>query len=73
LYSPLPEESNRTLTGHLAMYHFAPPELWRQKLLRENIPDARIFVFGNTVIAALFAVRDRVMADYPLRLRLEPQ
>ncbi|WP_105651434.1 non-hydrolyzing UDP-N-acetylglucosamine 2-epimerase [Cronobacter dublinensis] len=73
LYSPWPEEANRTLTGHLAMYHFAPTELSRQNLLRENIPDARIFVTGNTVIDALFTVRDRVMADEPLRLRLETQ
>ncbi|EPR9104468.1 non-hydrolyzing UDP-N-acetylglucosamine 2-epimerase [Cronobacter sakazakii] len=73
LYSPWPEEANRTLTGHLAMYHFAPTELSRQNLLCENIPDARIFVTGNTVIDALIAVRDRVMADEPLRLRLETQ
>ncbi|ALB65182.1 non-hydrolyzing UDP-N-acetylglucosamine 2-epimerase [Cronobacter dublinensis] len=73
LYSPWPEEANRTLTGHLAMYHFAPTELSRQNLLRENIPDARIFVTGNTVIDALITVRDRVMADEPLRLRLETQ
>ncbi|AZP35298.1 non-hydrolyzing UDP-N-acetylglucosamine 2-epimerase [Cronobacter sakazakii] len=73
LYSPWPEEANRTLTGHLAMYHFAPTELSRQNLLRENIPDVRIFVTGNTVIDALIAVRDRVMADEPLRLRLETQ
>ncbi|ELY3761550.1 UDP-N-acetylglucosamine 2-epimerase (non-hydrolyzing) [Cronobacter universalis] len=73
LYSPWPEEANRTLTGHLAMYHFAPTELSRQNLLRENISEARIFVTGNTVIDALIAVRDRVMADEPLRLRLETQ
>ncbi|ELY4576489.1 UDP-N-acetylglucosamine 2-epimerase (non-hydrolyzing) [Cronobacter turicensis] len=73
LYSPWPEEANRTLTGHLAMYHFAPTELSRQNLLRENIPEARIFVTGNTVIDALIAVRDRVLADEPLRLRLETQ
>ncbi|WP_105640913.1 non-hydrolyzing UDP-N-acetylglucosamine 2-epimerase [Cronobacter dublinensis] len=73
LYSPWPEEANRTLTGHLAMYHFAPTELSRQNLLRENIPDARIFVTGNTVIDALITVRDRVMADEPLRLGLETQ
>ncbi|EMA8639370.1 non-hydrolyzing UDP-N-acetylglucosamine 2-epimerase [Cronobacter malonaticus] len=73
LYSPWPEEANRTLTGHLAMYHFAPTERSRQNLLCENIPDARIFVTGNTVIDALIAVRDRVLADEPLRLRLETQ
>ncbi|MEB4677456.1 UDP-N-acetylglucosamine 2-epimerase (non-hydrolyzing) [Enterobacteriaceae bacterium G50] len=67
LYSPWPEEANRTLTGHLAMYHFAPTETSRQNLLRENIADSRIFVTGNTVIDALFWVRDRVLSNETLR------
>ena len=61
LSSPWPEEANRTLTGHLAMYHFAPTENSRQNLRRENVDDERIFVTGNTVIDALFWVRDSVM------------
>ncbi|WP_145531802.1 non-hydrolyzing UDP-N-acetylglucosamine 2-epimerase [Yersinia kristensenii] len=67
LYSPWPEEANRQLTGHLAMYHFAPTENSRQNLLREMVPDNRIFVTGNTVIDALFWVRDRVMNNPELR------
>ncbi|ROR04620.1 UDP-N-acetylglucosamine 2-epimerase (non-hydrolysing) [Erwinia sp. JUb26] len=70
LYSPWPEEANRTLTGHLASYHFAPTERSRQNLLRENLPDSRIFVTGNTVIDALFWVRDRVLNDDSLRTSL---
>ncbi len=70
LYSPWPEEANRKLTGHLAMYHFAPTENSRQNLLRELLPDNRIFVTGNTVIDALFWVRDRVMSDAALRASL---
>jgi len=70
LYSPWPEEANRTLTGHLAMYHFAPTENSRQNLLRENIADNKIFVTGNTVIDALIWVRDRVMASDTLRAEL---
>ncbi|MFP5597340.1 non-hydrolyzing UDP-N-acetylglucosamine 2-epimerase [Kluyvera sp. 142486] len=70
LYSPWPEEANRTLTGHLAMYHFAPTENSRQNLLRENLSDKRIFVTGNTVIDALFWVRDRVMNDKALNADL---
>ena len=70
LYSPWPEEANRTLTGHLAMYHFAPTENSRQNLLRENLSDKRIFVTGNTVIDALFWVRDRVMNDKALNTDL---
>ena len=61
LSSPWPEEANRTLTGHLAMYHFAPTENSRENLRRENVADERIFVTGNTVIDALFWVRDSVM------------
>ncbi len=70
LYSPWPEEANRTLTGHLAMYHFAPTENSRQNLLRENLSGKRIFVTGNTVIDALFWVRDRVMNDKALNADL---
>ncbi|MCX8959018.1 UDP-N-acetylglucosamine 2-epimerase (non-hydrolyzing) [Erwinia psidii] len=67
LYSPWPEEANRTLTGHLASYHFTPTETARQNLLRENLPASRMFVTGNTVIDALFWVRDRLMRDEALR------
>ena len=70
LSSPWPEEGNRTLTGHLATYHFAPTETSRQNLLRENIADNRIAVTGNTVIDALFWVRDRVLSDEALRNEL---
>lgn len=70
LSSPWPEEANRTLTGHLAKYHFAPTENSRQNLLRENISDDKIFVTGNTVIDALILVRDRVMDSDTLRAEL---
>lgn len=72
LYSPWPEEANRTLTGHLAMYHFAPTENSRQNLLRENIADNKIFVTGNTVIDALIWVRDRVLQTTSLRTNSLP-
>ncbi|WP_436877824.1 non-hydrolyzing UDP-N-acetylglucosamine 2-epimerase [Siccibacter turicensis] len=70
LYSPWPEEANRTLTGHLAMYHFAPTENSRQNLIKENVAEKRIFVTGNTVIDALITVRNRVLADDALRTQL---
>ncbi|MEM6162647.1 UDP-N-acetylglucosamine 2-epimerase (non-hydrolyzing) [Erwinia sp. P6884] len=70
LYSPWPEEANRTLTGHLATYHFPPTEAARQNLLNENLNAARMFVTGNTVIDALFWVRDRVLKDASLHSSL---
>lgn len=70
LYSPWPEEANRTLTGHLATYHFPPTEAARQNLLRENLNASRMFVTGNTVIDALFWVRDRVLKEESLHASL---
>jgi len=52
-YSPFPEEINRTLTSHLADYHFAPTETARKNLAREGIKK-NVYVVGNTVIDALF-------------------
>ncbi|MGL6148691.1 MAG: non-hydrolyzing UDP-N-acetylglucosamine 2-epimerase, partial [Plesiomonas sp.] len=63
LYSPWPEEGNRKLTGHLAHYHFAPTETSHQNLRQEHIPEPQIFVTGNTVIDALFWVRDKLLND----------
>lgn len=70
LSSPWPEEANRTLTGHLALYHFAPTENSRANLLRENVADNGIFVTGNTVIDALISVRDNILADDALKREL---
>jgi len=63
LYSPWPEEGNRRVTGALAERHFAPTETSRQSLLRENIPDERIVVTGNTVIDALLRMVERLRTN----------
>lgn len=52
-YQPFPEEMNRKLTGALADLHFAPTKLAREHLLKENVPEAGIFITGNTAIDAL--------------------
>jgi len=52
-YSPYPEEMNRRLAGALVDYHFAPTEISRTNLLRENVREDRIWITGNTVIDAL--------------------
>ncbi len=57
--APFPEEANRSLVGRLTDFHFAPTETARQNLLAENIPDAKIFVTGNTVIDALLMAREK--------------
>lgn len=73
IYSPWPEEANRTLTGHIATYHFAPTEQSRQNLLKENLPDSHIFVTGNTVIDSLLLISDKVLNDKAQRASLEKQ
>ncbi|MCF8780057.1 UDP-N-acetylglucosamine 2-epimerase (non-hydrolyzing) [Vibrio sp. IRLE0018] len=71
IYSPWPEEANRKLTGALVQYHLAPTETAKQNLLKENYPDDGVFVTGNTVIDALFHVRDKIQQDNDLKQTLE--
>lgn len=70
IYSPWPEEVNRQITSRIATLDFAPTELSRENLLKENIPDDRIVVTGNTVIDALYQVIDKIDSDEELRLQL---
>ena len=60
LYSPWPEEMNRQITSRIATYNFAPTQLSRQNLLKENISDESIHVTGNTVIDALYWVIEKI-------------
>ncbi len=61
LYSPFPEEMNRRITSVFTRFHFSPTENARDALLREHIPEDRIFVTGNTVIDALNMILQKSM------------
>jgi len=52
-YSPYPEEMNRQMVDCMTDMYFAPTELSRQNLLKENIDDSKIYVTGNTAIDAM--------------------
>jgi len=52
-YSPYPEEMNRQLTDVLADMYFAPTDLSRANLIKENHDAQNIVVTGNTAIDAL--------------------
>ncbi|MEB8347237.1 UDP-N-acetylglucosamine 2-epimerase (non-hydrolyzing) [Flavobacteriaceae bacterium KMM 6898] len=52
-YAPFPEEINRSVTGRIADYHFAPTQTSFDNLVRENITKDAILITGNTVIDAL--------------------
>ena len=72
IYSPWPEEANRRLIGTLARWHFAPTEIAKNNLLREDVPDANIVITGNTVIDALFWVKDKLEASFAVEENLWP-
>ena len=60
-YSPFPEEMNRQMTDDLTDLYFAPTELSKQNLIKENHPADNIYVTGNTAIDAL---EQTVKEDY---------
>lgn len=64
-YAPFPEEINRVLTSHIADLHFAPTETAKSNLIKEGIAENKIFVTGNTVIDALFYVKEIVSKNPP--------
>ncbi|MBE5800764.1 MAG: UDP-N-acetylglucosamine 2-epimerase (non-hydrolyzing) [Clostridiales bacterium] len=53
LYSPFPEEFNRQAVDLITRFYFAPTDMSRDNLLKENKPAEHIHVTGNTVIDAL--------------------
>ncbi len=60
-YSPYPEEMNRQMVDRLADMLFAPTEVSRNNLLRENVGAEKIYVTGNTAIDAMATT---VKADF---------
>ena len=61
IYEPFPEEVMRQMTSRVADIHFAPTEVNKNALLKENIDEDKIHVVGNTVIDALFCLSDSVI------------
>lgn len=62
-WSPFPEEINRSVTGRIADYHFAPTEISKANLQKENIASNNILITGNTVIDALQFSRNKVTSN----------
>ena len=52
-FSPYPEEVNRRITSVIADMNFAPTEVAKNNLIKENISEDTIYVTGNTAIDAL--------------------
>ncbi len=60
MYSPFPEEMNRTLVGDIARLHFSPTVANAENLRKEAV-QGDIFITGNTVIDAM---RTTVRPDF---------
>lgn len=60
IYSPFPEEFNRQIISKIACLHFSPTQLASQNLIKELIPEEKIFITGNTVIDALLYTQDKI-------------
>ena len=71
LFAPWPEEGNRSLTGVLTNYHFAPTNSSKDNLLNEGVDGSSVFVVGNTVIDALQLVVSRIKNEKSLRFKIE--
>ncbi|MDM9632795.1 non-hydrolyzing UDP-N-acetylglucosamine 2-epimerase [Robiginitalea aurantiaca] len=67
--APFPEEMNRTVTGHIADYHFAPTQTSFSNLLREGIKEENILITGNTVIDALHESVKRVSSSDDIEIQ----
>ena len=67
IYSPWPEEMNRSITGRIATYNFAPTLCSKHNLLNENVSEESIVVTGNTVIDALHWVVEKIASDSQLQ------
>lgn len=67
IYAPFPEEMNRRLSDRISSLHFAPTDTARDHLLREGTSPDTVHVTGNTVVDALFLIRDRLNADDAFR------
>tara|TARA_B110000977_G_C11082558_1_gene493409 strand:- start:3254 stop:4369 length:1116 start_codon:yes stop_codon:yes gene_type:complete len=70
IYSPWPEEANRKLTSVITNYHFAPTVGSKVNLLNEGVSEEQITVTGNTVIDALFWVKEKLNKDGSLSSEL---
>ena len=60
IYAPFPEEMNRRVVSAFASLHFAPTEAAHARLLAEQLKPETIFYTGNTVVDALYLIKERI-------------
>ncbi len=57
---PFPEEMNRRVISMIASYHFAPTPAAVANLLVHGVRREKIFCTGNTIVDALYNIRDKI-------------
>jgi UDP-N-acetylglucosamine 2-epimerase (non-hydrolysing) len=67
MYSPWPEEINRQITARITSFHFSPTKKNQENLLKEGISADKVWITGNTVIDALFLIREKLHLNGELR------
>ncbi len=68
---PFPEEFNRMTVSNIADIHFAPTELNLRNLLDIGVAKEQVVVTGNTVIDALFMIREKLAKSAAFRDTVE--
>lgn len=63
MLEPFPEEAMRQMTSRITQLHFAPTQVNKDALLKENIEENKISIVGNTVIDALFCLSKDVIEN----------
>lgn len=65
MHAPYPEEFNRKAAALATTWHFAPTKGSAANLLGEGISPEQIFVTGNTVVDALYYMREKIRSNPP--------
>lgn len=60
IHTPFPEEMNRRVISMVSKYHFAPTPSAVANLLAHGVHRDQIFCTGNTVVDALYIVREKI-------------
>lgn len=72
IYDPFPEEMNRRMITVLTDVHLPPTQASRANLLACGVPEARIYLTGNTVIDAMQHILAQGAGQLPAEVAARP-
>jgi UDP-N-acetylglucosamine 2-epimerase (non-hydrolysing) len=71
VYSPFPEEINRSFISKIASYNFCPTNISKKNLIKEGLSSNKIYIVGNTVIDAVLSINKRIETNKVLSNSLQ--